>query len=254
MYSTCLTRKHFPALRHLYCQSKFIREFSLWLEGEDGFTYDLPPLETLSLLVSSATSWIRFIRGCSETLTSLLLDIRGTLSDSGQRQSITMPSLKCLQISERMMHPGIWPLDLKTPVLTSYISHEGRSSTDWTIHLGLDTVQQMRLTSVRPLNNCSSLRYLQIFNWETVLYPILTMLKGNMAVCPKLEVIIVAVRGRFRSEEEEAEFMMRVEEVQVGRTGLKVVRESGSMERLAGEINPSVSRLDVTCCVRILNL
>jgi hypothetical protein len=254
IFPTCVTRKYFPTLRHLYCQSKFIRELSSRLEDDASFTYDLPPLETLSLLVSSDTSWVHFIRSCSETLTSLVLEIRGTVTSSGQRQSITMSSLKCLQVNERLVHVGIWPLDLKTPVLESYISHGGHSSTDRPIHSDLDTVQQMRLASVRPLNNCPSLRYLQILNWNTVLYPILTMLEGNAALCPRLEVIIVAVHGGFRLEEEEAEFTRRVEEVQAGRTALKVLREYGSMERLAGEVNRSVSRLDVTCCVRVLIL
>jgi hypothetical protein len=245
IFPTYFTRKHFPALRHLYCQSNFIREPTFRFDGDDDFTYDLPPLETLSLLVSSDPSWVRFIRSCSGTLTSLFLELRGIVTSSSQRESIAIPYLKCLQVSGRMVHVGIWPLHLKTPVLESYISHGGQSSTDRPIHSDLDTVQQMRLAGVRPLNNCCSLRYLQILNWNTVLYPILTMLEMNVALCPRLEVIIVAVHGRFRLEED-VEFTRRVADVQTKRTGLKVLREYGSMERLAGEMNRSVSQLDVT--------
>jgi hypothetical protein len=239
IFPASVTRKYFPALRHLHCKSKFFRAPVFDLVDDPGFTYDLPPLETLALQVSSDTTLVCFLRSCSETVTSLSLELRGILAGSEQRHSITMPSLKSLQVSGRMAHMGTWPLNLKTPVLESYISHVGHSATDRPVHSDLETVTQMRLCGVQQLNKCSSLRYLQILNGMAVLYPILTMLEGNMVVCPDLEVIVVAVEARFPFND--VELTRRVEEVCVGRPGLKVLRVYGSVKRLKGEMDQSVS-------------
>lgn len=239
---TSVTRKHFPALRHLHCHSIFTREHGHRLEDDDDWTYDLPPLKTVGLPVSSNTTWICFLRNCSETVTSLRLELREKGTRLQRRYSITMPLLKCLEISGRMVFVGTWPLNLKTPVLESYISHRRLSEIDIPVHSDLETVEQIRLSGVRPLNNCTNLRLLQILNGGAGLYPILTMLERDMTLCPALEVITVLVNALFPLDG--PEFTRRVEEISKGRNGLKVLCHEVITEKFKGEMIWSVSRLD----------
>jgi hypothetical protein len=114
---SCIDASRFPALRHLRA------DFSTPLI--DGDLLNLPPLQSLLFTFDDDSCWLRVLQACQDTLISLQFTIDNLLTDelptTIPKPQLVFPRLICLGIEDRGKHYGESPLDLKTPVLETYI-------------------------------------------------------------------------------------------------------------------------------------
>lgn len=184
--------KQFPALRHL------VSEPSWSYAAAHG---DLPPLQSLSLVMGQSLHWVFTLVDCKDTLTSLRLTLRARHT-SVARPRIVLPRLRCLEIQYWHAQEDMWPLKLDTPILKTYIEAEDRPHSGIHLHLDLETVQYMRTDRVPPLRVLLKLRELQLDGRPTVGEAVLDMLLEDFALCPELTLInqVVGKVGKMKQK------------------------------------------------------
>jgi hypothetical protein len=175
----------FPALRHLVCTN--------WvtpLIGEDSLNF--PPLQYLAVTLDTGGCWLRALQACQDTLISLQF-ITGDLLTTIPKPQLVFPRLICLEIHDRAEQSGAWPLDLKIPVLETYIEHvlyPGGSL----IRPDAKTITQLRITRVPESFAFPRVKILQLRSiWNT--RRLLRALSSNPAHFPELEIIEVDMSG-----------------------------------------------------------
>jgi hypothetical protein len=171
---SCIDTTRFPALRHVICADYV--ELSI-----DGDLVNFPPLQSLAFAFDNhQPCWLRVLQACQDTLISLDLG-------SGQyRKTISKPQLVfsrliCLATG----HSGAWTLNLKTPVLETYMEYTGDGMRPDT-----ETVTQLRTNRVPESLAFPKVKLIQIIGDEPS-RDLLNDLLSNPAHFSELETIEV---------------------------------------------------------------
>jgi hypothetical protein len=174
-----LSFSRFPALLHLSSENR-------WIIGTDGV--DLPPLQSLSLVIGTGSSWLRVLEDCKNTLTSLKLH-PAALHAMLTMPPVRLPRLQCLDV-EYETKKGVyqWPLRLKTPILTTYIE-AGHPLGNLPLQLNLENIKYLRIDRVPPLNGLPSLQKLHLHGSPALIGVVLTLLLGDPTIWPELMLI-----------------------------------------------------------------
>jgi hypothetical protein len=189
-----INSERFPALRHLVSEP-------LWILPPSSIS--LPPLQSLSLVIAGRLEWMSFLTSCKDTLTSLKLLIHAAYAPF--EKSFVLPRLQSLEIQCRRRTGGTTPLNLRTPVLTTFIEAEERPYTGVYFHQDLKNVQYMRTDRLPPLSLLLKLRVLQLDGPPTVGEAVFDMLLEDFALCPELTLIDQVVGKVGRTKEKLAE-------------------------------------------------
>ena len=240
MRPSWITTARFPALRHLNSRAIFDLEYDYRSYQDLQFRLQVAPLHTLAIVVDKYWAWFAILRSCQDTLVSLKLEVSRETIDRRTCHSLTLPALACLDIGGRKIAPNTWPLQLKTPILESYIERVAQLQANEVLHADLETVTHMRISQLTVLSHAISVRRIQLLNGEYQIYPLLTRLKSDSSFCPHLEAVEVPLSPKFSLDE--GELAMRLGEVAESRSRLvEVVNvDSGPLPK---EVNISVSLL-----------
>jgi hypothetical protein len=138
----------FPALRHLFCMD-YVANAAPFINGNplnlppfiDGDLLNLPPLLSLSLDVSDESYSLSILQACQDTLISLKLTIEET-ETMMHKVSLVFPWLMCLEITHWIERGR--PLEIKTPVLDTYIEYAYEQESGDLMHADLKTITQLR--------------------------------------------------------------------------------------------------------------
>jgi len=132
----------------------------------------------------------------------------------------------------------MWPLELKTPALTTFIEAEERPYSGLNFHQDLENVQYMRTDRVPPLRMLLKLRELQLDGPPTLGKMVLDMLLKDFALCPELALVdqVVGKVGKMKQN---------LVEINKSRPLPIRLRSVVRLEDLPGIIPSSVRRL--TC-------
>lgn len=228
------TVDRFPALKHLLCQNSFENPN---YPPSNGPIKGFAPLHTLEIKMLLDQGWYNVLESCSSTLRFLKLTyICHPLGDF----VVNLPRLICLQVDHAGARTNYWSLELKTPLLKSYIEQDTTFPYGQILHRDLGTVTHMRLGRMRPLLQCKGLKHLQIANREELIYPVLKSLAENAALCPDLETIEVLLPGGVQLDEED--IFESMEEITVRqKRPLVVIYPRRLSDNLPGFIPHSVS-------------
>jgi hypothetical protein len=178
-----------PSLRHLICENYLTNSIS----GSSGATqWEFPPLQTLSLRITHDPAWLSLLTGVKNTLISLRL--ASYEQCTVQNPPMTLPALKCLDV--RVLHNGllVWLLDLKTPVLESYLEISCKSFGESPFHKDTQNVREMESDPVPALSYFPLLEILQLKEMSYI-SKIFDMLASNESISPNLrEVQLVSYK------------------------------------------------------------
>jgi hypothetical protein len=175
----------FPSLRHLLCDTFLTNSIS----GSSGVTeWKFPPLQTLSLIITSDLAWLCFLTAVKNTLISLRL--YPIEQCTIQNPQIDLPALRCLDIRFSRDVPLFWPLDLKTPVLETYLERTRRSSSESLLHEDTQNVRELRSdrTPTPTLSYFPLLEILQLHQ-DYHIFAVWTELASNESLCPNLQKV-----------------------------------------------------------------
>ena len=103
-----------------------------------------PPLHTLSLFVDSDPAWLTIIQACRETLRSLTIRVQD-VPDRLFPLRLVLPKLQCLNIQNYAALSSIWPLDLVTPLLNTYIEEHLYENYGKNLHTHTASVRYLRV-------------------------------------------------------------------------------------------------------------
>jgi hypothetical protein len=170
--------KRFPSLQHLVCEPSWM----FWHSS----TY-LPPLQSLSYVMTGRLLLMCFLKACKDSLTSLKL-IRPTHYPS-IGVSCVLPRLQYLEIQNQRRQEGTFPLNIQTPVLETFVETEEGPSSNMHFHTDLENVRYMRTDRLPRLSILLKLRVLQLVGRPTVCEAVLDMLLEDFALCPELTLI-----------------------------------------------------------------
>jgi hypothetical protein len=157
--------------------------------------WNLPPLQTLSLNMIDDLAWLSLLTAVGNTLTSLRL--RHGEPITSHHPQITLPTLKCLDI--RCWDKAVWPLDLKTPVLETYVEHVHRLSDKSRYHGDTRSVRKMSSNRVPTLSSFPLLDFLQLMH-ESHVSVVFAKLASNESLCPDLQEVDLATGENKLSE------------------------------------------------------
>jgi hypothetical protein len=149
----------------------------------------LHPYRPLSLQMSRDLAWLSLLTAVRNTLTSLRLHLVQPFTI--QHPQITLPALKCLDIQLWLDDPPIWPLDLKTPVLETYLEFSYHILDEPQYHEDTYNVRQMRSHRLPALSSYPLLEILQLEVTSDV-DSVLTTLASNESLSPNLREIELA--------------------------------------------------------------
>lgn len=182
-----ITSTRFPSLRHLICGSLGSDSDSEWMPP------DFPPLTTLSIAVAIDLAWLTVLQASRDTLTSLRLHLHEQFSIPAEHQ-VTLPRLQCLEIQNWTTVNSAWPLDLKTPILQTYVEHHRRIR-DQYLHKDLATIRRMRTNVHTPVPPLPQLSLLQLEIQDDIPERLVGQLSDE-SLYPKLERVEVFSRTR----------------------------------------------------------
>jgi hypothetical protein len=173
----------FPSLRHLICETYLTNSLS----GLSGVVqWEFPPLQTLSLRMTGDLAWLSLLTAVKNTLISLKLQL--VQQCTIQNSQISLPTLRCLDVQFSLHGPLFWPLDLKTPVLETYLELTRRSLNKSLFHEDIQNVRGMRSDRPPTLSSFPLIEILQLKE-EYHAVAVLTELASNESLCPNLQEI-----------------------------------------------------------------
>jgi hypothetical protein len=173
----------FPSLRHLICKICLTNSIS----GSSGVTeWRFPPLQTLSVQITSDLAWLSLLTAVKDTLISLSLYI--FYPCPVQSHQIALPALKCLDIRFWPKRLLFWPLHLKTPVLETYLEFTRQLLNQPGCHRDIQNVRAMRSDYPLTLSSFPLLEILQLED-ESHISAVFAKLASNESICPNLQEV-----------------------------------------------------------------
>lgn len=187
---SCITSARFPNLRHLETNAPFYHV---------EYIHDLPPLETLSVVLEGSRKWLKIIQACSESPKSLKIT---TTDDFDYEEEDDNIYLGCLRYLEVVMEAQEFssPVHLDKPNLETYIQTcKGRSHVQ-VLHGDIDSVFNMRIQCLPPPEIMQNLQILQLDIAIGDIQELLEKAIGDNSFLPNLHIL--EFRRSFLSDEQ----------------------------------------------------
>lgn len=149
---TILSVSHFPLLRHL--------EIHNMIDSTPAELLEMPPLESLVISVHDEDGWLEILQACQLSLKSLTITVYECYAQLTIH--IELPKLLYLKVIDRLPDRYSISLDLKTPILKTYIEANSTWRASPVRCITPEVVTNMRLDHRPFLLESKNLRFLQL--------------------------------------------------------------------------------------------